>query len=121
MADVVFFREASLKRFHLPSIDRLAEARQWMILTAGSKGAYGIESGRRKPVFRPARKVNAVDTTGAGDCFHAALLAAKLGGATLDEALAFANVAAALKVQHRGARGGLPTRTQVEHALIMGR
>ncbi len=121
MADVVFFSEASLKRFKLPPIDRLVEHRQWMIMTAGSKGAYGIEHGRRKPVFRPARKVHAVDSTGAGDCFHAALLAAKLGGATLDEALAFANTAASLKVLHRGARGGLPTRAEVEHTLIMGR
>jgi len=121
MADVVFFSEDSLKRFHLPPIQKLVGPRQWLILTAGSKGAYGVEVGQRKPAFQPARKVIALDSTGAGDCFHAALLAAKLNGATLDEALAFANAAASIKVQHRGARGGLPTRAEVEHVLIMGR
>jgi sugar/nucleoside kinase (ribokinase family) len=61
--------------------------------------------------------VPTVDTTGAGDCFHAALIAARLDGATLHEALAFATAAASIKVQHWGARGGLPTRPEVEALL----
>jgi sugar/nucleoside kinase (ribokinase family) len=121
MADIVFFSETSLKRLNLPPIHKQVEARQWMIMTAGSKGAYGIEHGRRKPVFQPGRKVTAVDTTGAGDCFHAALIAAKLDGATLAEALKFASAAASLKVLARGARGGLPTRSEVENVLRMTR
>jgi sulfofructose kinase len=121
MADVVFFSEDSLKRLGLPPIHKLVDQRQWLIMTAGGKGAYGIEYGRRKPVFQPAREVAAVDTTGAGDCFHAALLAAKLDGAGLDEALAVANAAAAIKIQHRGARSGLPTRQDVEDLLRTSR
>lgn len=121
MADILFFSEEALKRFSLPPIHKLVEQRQWIIMTAGSKGAYGIEYGRRKPVFKPARQVPAVDTTGAGDCFHAALLVARLGGATLEEALTFANAAAAIKVQKQGARGGLPTRAEVEHLLHTSR
>jgi sugar/nucleoside kinase (ribokinase family) len=113
IADILFVTETSLTMLGLKSIRDLAEPRQWVIQTAGSRGAYGIEGGQRKPVFQPARRVRPVDTTGAGDCFHAALIAARLNGATLEESLAFANAAASIKVLHAGARGGLPTRQEV--------
>ncbi|MBN2302828.1 MAG: carbohydrate kinase family protein [Anaerolineae bacterium] len=114
-ADVVFLTDASRKTHDLPPIHELAQADQWVIETAGGRGAYGIAGGESEPVFAPAHEVPVVDTTGAGDCFHAALLAAKLDGAPVIEALRFANAAAAIKVQHEGARGGLPTRAEVEH------
>jgi sugar/nucleoside kinase (ribokinase family) len=117
MADIVFVTRKSLAMLGVRSITRLVDQHQWVIMTAGSRGAYGIEYGQRKPVFEPARKVPVVDTTGAGDCFHAALIAARLDGATLPEALAFATAAASIKVQQRGARGGLPTRAEVEALL----
>jgi sugar/nucleoside kinase (ribokinase family) len=116
LADVAFISERALGGPGLRSLGELAAPRQWIIMTAGSRGAYGMEGGMRQPAFRPALDVPALDTTGAGDCFHAALLAARLDGAALEEALAFANAAAAIKVQHRGARGGLPTRAEVEGA-----
>lgn len=121
MADIVFFSEDSLKRLGFPPIHKLVDQRQWLIMTAGRKGAFGIEYGRRKPVFQPAREVAAIDLTGAGDCFHAALLAARLDGATLDEALAAANAAVAIKIQQHGARSGYPTRQDVENLLRMSR
>lgn len=114
MADVVFITEGGLKKMGLRSIRDLVGPRQWIILTAGSQGAYGIEHGQRQPVHSKALNVPVVDTTGAGDCFHAALIAARLDGATLAEALTFAGAAAAIKVQKRGPRGGLPTRAEVE-------
>jgi sugar/nucleoside kinase (ribokinase family) len=121
MADVVFISEPALRKMGLHSIRDLVEPRQWIIMTAGSRGAYGIEHGQRKPLHQPALRVPVADTTGAGDCFHAALLAARLGGATLAESLPFATAAAALKVQQRGARGGLPTRAEVESLLVAQR
>ncbi len=121
MADIVFLTDSSLKTLGLPPIHKLIKTQQWIILTAGSRGAYGMESGRRKPVFVRALRVPALDTTGAGDCFHAALIAARLDGATLPEALAFGNAAASLAVQHAGARGGLPTRKEVEAQLRLAR
>ncbi|MBI5958315.1 MAG: carbohydrate kinase family protein [Chloroflexi bacterium] len=121
MADVVFITEPGLRKMGLRSIRDLVEPRQWVILTAGSKGAYGLEYGQRKPLHQPALPVPVVDSTGAGDCFHAALLAARLNGANLVESMRFANAAAALKVQQRGARGGLPTRAEVEGLIQANR
>ena len=54
-------------------------------------------------VKRQAEVVRAIDTTGAGDSFNAAYLAARLQGATLDLALAAGQQLAAKVVQHRGA------------------
>ena len=82
------------------------------------QGAQGITTGMRRPHKQSAHSVPAIDTTGAGDTFHAALIAARLDGAELPEALAFAAAAAAIKVQHRGARGGLPTRAEVERMMM---
>jgi sugar/nucleoside kinase (ribokinase family) len=113
LADVVFVTEDSLPLLGVEAIEQLAGPR-WVILTAGKRGAYGIIGENSTPIYQPALAVNAVDTTGAGDCFHAALLAARHRGADLPEALAFATAAAAIKVQHDGARGGLPTRAEVD-------
>ncbi len=66
MADVLFFSEDSLKHFNLPPIQKLVTPRQWIIMTAGSKGAYGVEHGQRKPVFQPAQRVAAVVDTHRG-------------------------------------------------------
>lgn len=118
LADVVFVTDALLKRLRVRSIAQLAEGKQWVIMTAGNKGAFGCTGGMRRPVRQRAHKVRVVDSTGAGDVFHAALIAAKLDGADLKEALAFASAAAAIAVQHRGARGGLPTRDQIERLLV---
>ena len=117
VADVVFVTKDSLAMLGVSSIDRLVQPRQWVILTDGKRGSSGIAGGMRKPVSQKAHPAVAVDTTGAGDCYHAALIAARLGGADLPEAMAFASAAAAIKVEHRGARGGLPTRDEVELRL----
>jgi sugar/nucleoside kinase (ribokinase family) len=55
----------------------------------------------------PAFAVEAVDTTGAGDCFAGAFLAAMHHGLTLEESARFANAAAALAIQKLGATDGL--------------
>ena len=55
----------------------------------------------------PAFQVDAVDTTGAGDCFAGGLLAALSHGMRLPDAAAFANAVGALNVQELGAVGGV--------------
>jgi sulfofructose kinase len=58
----------------------------------------------------------AADTTGAGDVFHGAFALAIAERRPLDEAIRFANVAAALKCEHEGARA-VPARSDCERAL----
>jgi ribokinase len=62
----------------------------------------------------PAFEVDAVDTTGAGDCFAGAFLASLERGQLLADAARFANAAAALAVQHLGATAGLRPRDETE-------
>ncbi len=117
LTDIVFLKRSSLMKIGSWSLRELVSPGQWLIQTSGHVGAYGIEHGMDEPIYEAARSVEVVDSTGAGDCFHAALIAARLGGATLREGLAFANAAASIKVQQFGARGGLPTRAEVETLL----
>jgi len=118
-ADIAFIQRSVMAELGAADLGALVRPGQWIVMTDGRAGAWGMAHGMAAPAHHPARRVEAVDTTGAGDCFHAALIAARLDGAPLPEALAFASAAAAIKVQHRGARGGLPTRAEVE-ALLAG-
>jgi ribokinase len=59
------------------------------------------------------RAVKAVDTTGAGDCFVGALAAQLALGATIRDALGYANAAASISVQRMGAAPSLPTAAEV--------
>ncbi|MFO7320225.1 MAG: carbohydrate kinase family protein [Chloroflexota bacterium] len=111
LADVLFLADASVREQDWATARSLSFGR-WVIVTAGREGAYGFVDGSG-PLHQPAYPAAAIDTTGAGDCFHAALLAARHWGDSLPEALRFAAAAAAIKVESVGARGGLPTREQV--------
>ena len=64
--------------------------------------------------YSPAFEVPCVDTTGAGDVFHGAFCYAMLADMPLPAALEFANAAAALNCTAIGARGHIPTRSEVE-------
>ena len=65
----------------------------------------------------PGRAVTAVDTTGAGDCFVGALAAQLAQGATIHDALAYANIAASISVQRMGAAPSMPTAAEVAALL----
>ena len=65
-------------------------------------------------VFVKARKVEAVDTTGAGDCYCGALCVALSEGSNLIEAAEFATKAAAQSVRKAGAQNAMPFRNEVE-------
>ena len=69
-----------------------------------------MENGRWELV--DAFPVQAVDTTGAGDTFTAALATAVSEGATLKEAARFAAAAAALSVTRYGVIEAMPTRKE---------
>lgn len=84
-------------------------------VTLGERGVLAL-AGERE-LAGPAFAVEAVDTTGAGDAFHAGFAWALLEGCDLPEALRRANAVAALSCLGSGAQGGLPTREQVERFL----
>ncbi len=87
--------------------DWLEAGVEQVVVTRGSEGAVVVT--REGKLEISAFRVPVVDTTGAGDCFHAAYMAAWLWGWPPEQAVRFASAAAALSVQHLGARGGLPT------------
>ena len=74
-----------------------------LVLTQGSAGASYIT--RDETVFAPSKKAaRIVDTTGAGDAFTAAFLAARLGGKAPKTCLTFAHRCAAYAIGFSGAR-----------------
>jgi len=76
-------------------------------VTLGPRGAFGCDG--REEIFSPSIPVEAVDTTGAGDIFHAGFLHALLEGLPFREILAFANTAAGLSCRGTGGRSAIPT------------
>lgn len=83
-----------------------------VVVTLGSKGAMTIEDGR--PLFVPSVKVQAVDTTAAGDTFCGALCVALSQGRILDEAMTFACRAAAITVTRMGAQQSIPQLSEIK-------
>ena len=83
-----------------------------MIITMGSKGSLILDGG--EPRFIQARRVKAVDTTGAGDTYCGALCVAIAEGKTLPEAAEFASAVSALSVTKMGAQTAMPKRVEAE-------
>jgi ribokinase len=86
-----------------------------VFITEGSKGVRFHDG--EKEVLVPSYKVEAVDTTGAGDTFNAAFAVALSEGQSLLDSIRFANRAASLSVTKFGAQGGMPSRAEVEGSL----
>jgi sulfofructose kinase len=77
------------------------------VVTLGEKGCAALIE--HKVIKVPGFKVKAIDTTGAGDVFHAAYLFAVLKGWDTLRACTFSNAVAALKCRKLGGRAGIPT------------
>ncbi len=86
-----------------------------VIITLGSKGAFILN--RSEKINVPAFKVEAVDTTAAGDTFCGAFAVALVEGKPMKEALLFASAAAAISVTRMGAQPSAPTRFEIEEFL----
>lgn len=85
-----------------------------VLVTLGARGSATLIDGTL--VFEPALRVGAIDTTGAGDIFNAALACELARGLCLLRAMAFASAAAALSVSRTSADAA-PTRIEVEAIL----
>ncbi len=82
-----------------------------VIITMSAAGAF-VKTGEFTEMF-PGVKVKAIDTTGAGDVFNAALAVSFAEGKELREAVIFANKAASICVTRMGAQSSAPYREEV--------
>ncbi|MFD2445000.1 ribokinase [Bacillus sp. CGMCC 1.16607] len=96
------------------TIEELEKLKAKCIVTKGSKGVMIYQNGE---MDIPSFKVEAVDTTGAGDSFNGALAFALCEGYPLVDACQFANVVGAISVTKLGAQTGMPTRSEVGEFL----
>ncbi len=83
-----------------------------IIITLGSEGALLYQNNEFQLV--PSYKVNAIDTTAAGDVFNGALAVALSEKKLIEEAIQFANAAAAISVTKLGAQASAPTKKEFE-------
>jgi ribokinase len=132
LADVVVLNEVELgaaasggapsgarERAALAGAQRLKRTpQQTVVVTLGAAGA--VAAGPHGDVAVPGWQVEAVDTTGAGDCFAGYLAATLERGAQIAQALRVANRAASLAVQRSGAAASMPRAAEVAEALALG-
>jgi ribokinase len=125
LADILILNESELgllAKIELRDTDdprRVIEAAR--LLQAGTDRIIGVTLGRRgvvalvngEPVVIPGRIVEAVDTTGAGDCFVGAIAAQLANGHSIRDAFETANIAASICVQRMGAAPSMPTAAEV--------
>jgi sugar/nucleoside kinase (ribokinase family) len=100
--------ERALRSLHRPH-------HQMSCVTLGASGAMLLNGDEL--IVEPAFHVKAVDTTGAGDVFRAALIYGLLNGQPPREMLRFANAAAAVSCTRAGALAGVPSRDEAERVL----
>jgi sugar/nucleoside kinase (ribokinase family) len=94
------------------ALSQLAQLTPLVVVKLGSRGAIcrkGVQA-----FHVPAIPVNAVDTTGAGDCFNAGFLYGYLRGESLEICLQSGNICGGLSTTAVGGMAAAPTTDQVE-------
>ncbi|EPJ52504.1 MAG: fructokinase-1, putative [Osedax symbiont Rs2] len=86
-------------------------------LTLGARGVL-VSDAKKMQLIQPIG-VQAVDATGAGDCFNGAFLAEYLAGRDVFSAAQYANVAAGLSTQSYTAVAAIPNRGEIEQRLSL--
>ncbi len=116
MADILIMNEQF--PFYTSGRDNLEDAMKFfadagsriVISTLGEKGCVALINGELRKF--PAFKVNAIDSTGAGDVFHGAFIAGYLRNYSLEECIRYASAVAALKCLKIGGRAGIPNHRE---------
>src|SRR5437763_1690196 len=104
-------------RQSLPAVRAKYNAR----LTAATLGPEGVLAYDGAQFhYAPAFRIEAVDTTGAGDIFHAGFIYGLLQAWPLPRQLEFACAAAALNCTGIGARGHIAPLAEIEHLIATG-
>jgi ribokinase len=98
--------------------DLLNETDALVAVTHGAKGAH-LQKHGQKVAIATSPEIDAVDATGAGDCFTAALTIALVEKQALQQALEFACAAGACAATKKGAQPSLPYRADVEKLLTV--
>jgi len=114
---IINAREASLltgREGAEDALAALADLAPRVVVTLGPEGAISMKDGEM--IREPGIAVDAVDTTGAGDLFTASYIWADLGGASPEERLKWACLAAAMSIQVPTAVGGAPTLVELADA-----
>lgn len=86
-----------------------------VVLTLGSNGSFFLNKDTLK--YCPIYKVDAVDTTAAGDTFTGYFVSGMIQGIGIKDSLRFASVASALAVSKMGAASSIPKKEETEAAL----
>lgn len=84
-----------------------------VLITLGEKGVYVSQKAHQVGEIIAGFKVEAKDTTAAGDTFNGALISALMEQKTLNQAIRFAHAAAAISVTRKGAQSSIPYLAEV--------
>jgi ribokinase len=98
----------------------LREGVRMAAITLGEKGAVAGAAGSEVLFEVPARRIRVVDTTGAGDAFHAGTACGLVEGRTWEESLEIGSAVASRKCGRLGARAGLPRRVELARDGLTG-
>jgi sugar/nucleoside kinase (ribokinase family) len=111
-----FAEELSSDSSHIGALRALRGPRTRIaVVTRGARGSLALWEDR--VLETPTLETPVVDTTGAGDVFRGAFAWALTDGRGPSDALAVANIAAALSCRGLGAQGALPTREEIDARL----
>ncbi|ARM74504.1 putative ribokinase [Listeria monocytogenes] len=99
------------KKLHISEKQLLRENPQKIIISKGAKGVSYVDNG--KQINIPVEKVEAVDSTGAGDTFTG-VFAAMLVEENFEQAIKWAVKASAASVKSKGAQKGMPTKAALK-------
>ena len=83
-----------------------------IIITRGLKGSIGLT--KNTTIVQNAFKINAVDTTGAGDVYHGAYIYGLLMEWDMTSCMRFASAVAAIKCRHVGVKKAIPTLKEIK-------
>ena len=111
--DVLFLNEVEFrtlakgKSYIEKANDLHQKGADWIVLKHQAEGCVLFRKGQR-PIIQEAFKIEAVDSTGAGDAYNAGLIYGILHDYELPEALTLANAVGALTAMAIGATTGVP-------------
>lgn len=86
-----------------------------IVLTLGERGA--VYADKSEYIYEPAKKVEVVDTVGAGDTFTGYFIYGVESGKTIKESLQMAATASSIVIGRHGAGNSIPTLEEVEKAM----